>query len=198
MSSARTDGLARREALLDAALRCFAARGVAGTGIEHIRREAGASPSSVYHQFAGIEELMLALLIRTFTRLFGHLTAEVGRTRRAHTAVERLVASHIDWVMANPDEARFMYQAMSLELGSQVTAELQAEKARLLAPIARHLQPFIEAGELPAWPPLLFDVVLMGATHEACRRYLAGAPLDTGWMRATLPRLAWNSLVGLS
>ncbi|HVG59095.1 MAG TPA: TetR family transcriptional regulator, partial [Hyalangium sp.] len=42
MGPARRDGMKRRDALLDAALRCFVKRGVLGTGIEEIRRAAGA------------------------------------------------------------------------------------------------------------------------------------------------------------
>jgi AcrR family transcriptional regulator len=190
----RRDGRARRDALLDAALRCFAERGVAGTGIEQIRREAGASPSSVYHQFGGLQELLLALLVRTFDRLFAHLAERVRRTRTAKGAVQGLVRAHVDWVLDHGDEAAVMYQAMSLELGSEVMDELQAQKARQLEPVVHHFARFIERGELPRWSPLLFDVVVLGATHEACRRYLGGAPIEPKWMRATLPRLAWQSL----
>lgn len=198
MQPVRRDGQARRDALLDAALACFAERGVAATGIEHIRRAAGASPSSVYHQFDGLSDLILALLTRTFERLFAHLARPITRTRTARGAVTALVRAHIDWVVEHPDEARFMYQAMSLELGSEVSDPLQAAKARQLEPIARHLSRFIEDGSLPRWPPLLFDVVVLGATHEACRRLLGGAPIDERWMRSTLPRLAWQSLAPLS
>jgi hypothetical protein len=53
---------------------------------------------------------------------------------------------------------------------------------------------FIAEGKLPPWPPLLLDVVLLGPSHEACRRFLAGAPLDPEWMRTTLPSLAWQSV----
>lgn len=191
----RRDGQARRDALLDAALSCFAERGVATTGIEDIRRAAGASPSSVYHQFGGLPDLILALLTRTFERLFAHLARSITRTRTAKGAVRALVRGHVDWVLEHRDEARFMYQAMSLELGPDVSDPLQAAKARQLEPIARHLSRFIEEGSLPRWPPLIFDVVVLGATHEACRRFLAGAPVDPAWMRSTLPRLAWQSLV---
>ncbi len=191
----RRDGRARRDALLDAALTCFSERGVTGTGIEHIRREAGASPSSVYHQFRGIDEVTLALLIRTFERLFAHLTARVTRTRTAKGFVHALVDGHIDWVLAHQDEARFMYQAMSLELGSNVTSTLQAAKAEQLTPIADHAATFVANGSLPAWPPILLDVVLLGPTHEACRRMLGGAPISPDWMKKTLPRLAWKSVV---
>jgi AcrR family transcriptional regulator len=184
----------RRDALLDAALRCFVKRGVLGTGIEEIRRAAGASPSSVYHLFDGLPDITLALLTRTFERLFAHLAARVTPTATAEEAVVALVEGHLEWILGHPDEGRFMYQATALEFEAQAAEALQARKAELLAPVVLHMGRFIAQGKLPPWPPLLFDVVLLGPSHEACRRFLAGAPLDPEWMRATLPSLAWQSV----
>ncbi|MCY1080189.1 TetR/AcrR family transcriptional regulator [Archangium lansingense] len=194
MEPARRDGQKRREALLDAALRCFAERGVLGTGIEEIRRAAGASPSSVYHLFDGLSGLTLALLTRTFERLFTHLAGRVLPTATAEAAVVALVDGHLEWILSHQDEGRFMYQAMALELGADTMDSLQARKAELLTPIVVHLSRFIDQGTLPQWSPLVFDVVLLGPSHESCRRFLAGAPLEPSWMRETLPRLAWQSV----
>lgn len=190
----RRDGQDRRDALLDAALRCFAASGVYGTGIETIRKEAGASPSSVYHQFKDVRALTLALLVRTFERLFAALAAAVAPTKSAESLVKALVAGHLEWVFANPDEARFMYQALTLEMSPDAAETLLAKKAELLTPVVMRFAPHIDSGALPAWPPLLFDVVLLGAAHEACRRYLGGAALDPAWMRDALPRIAWQAV----
>ncbi len=195
MRPARRDGEQRREALLDAALQCFVRQGVLQTGIEDIRKAAGASPSSVYHLFDGLPGITLALLVRTFERLFGQLSARVLAAETAEATVTALVDGHLEWVLSHRDEARFMYQAMALELAKDSAATLAARKAELLAPVVAHLRPFILAGELPRWSPLVFDVVLLGPSHEACRRYLAGAELDPAWMRAQLPRLAWRSVV---
>lgn len=192
MSPGRQDGERRREALLDAALQCFVQRGVLQTGIEDIRKAAGASPSSVYHLFDGLPGLTLALLVRTFERLFGHLSERVLESKTAEAAVLALVDGHLEWVLSHRDEARFMYQAMALELGADTAAALAARKAELLAPVVAHLAPFIHSGALPKWSPLVLDVVLLGPSHEACRRLLAGAPLEPTWMRAQLPRLAWK------
>lgn len=190
----RRDGLERREALLDAALRCFAERGVLGTGIEDIRREAGASPSSVYHLFDGLEGLTFELLTRTFSQLFAHLALRVTRTRSAEGAVHALVDGHLEWVLVHRVEAAFFYEAMALAHEPAALAKLQRHKADALAPVVEHLARFIEQGSLPAWPVLTFEIVLLGASHEACRRLLAGVELDPVWMRKELPRLAWRSL----
>lgn len=192
---ARRDGRERREALLDAALLCFARHGVIATGIEEIRKEAGASPSSVYHLFEGLEGVTLALLVRTFERLFAELGRHVTATRTARDAVYALVEGHLAWTFDHRDEARVMYQLMSLELGAGVTAPLKKRKAELLEPVVAHLASFVARGTLPRWSPLELEVALLGSTHEACRRFLAGAPLDANWMRATLPRLAWAAVV---
>ena len=52
----------------------------------------------------------------------------------------------------------------------------------------------VASGALPDWSTLQFDVVVLGPTHEACRRFLAGAPLDVAWMEGELPELAWRAV----
>lgn len=194
----RKDGAQRREQLLDAALRCFERDGVLGVGIEAIRREAGASPSSVYNLFANLEELMLELLVRVFDRLFAHIAERVCRTRSAERAVRALVEAHIDWIGEHPVEGRFMYQAMTLErrgLRGEARERLLAAKSAALSPTLAHLKTFVARGEIPAWSPALLDVVLLGASHEALRRWLAGAAdLDPATLRKVLPGLAWRSI----
>lgn len=194
----RKDGERRREALLDAALRCFDRHGVLGVGIEDIRREAGASPSSVYHQFENLEAIMLALLVRIFTDLFAHLAARAERTRTAQGLVTAIVDGHIEWIAAHPVEGRFMYQAMTLEVGAlrkDTRGSLAAEKQRLLAPVLQRVAHYVARGDLPPWPPALLEVVLLGSAHEALRRWLAGArELEPLVLRRTLPALAWKSI----
>lgn len=194
----RTDGQRRRDEILDAALRCFSQNGLLSVGIEDIRREAQASPSSVYNLFADLDAIRLALLIRVFDALLAHIADRVCRTRSAQRAVHALVDAHIEWIAGHPQQGRFMYQAMTLEGGGLSPAALQqlvAAKALALQPIVDHLQRFILRGELPAWSPALLDVVLLGAAHEALRRFLAGAiEFDPAALRRLLPKLAWHSL----
>src|SRR5262245_35978310 len=105
VSGVRADGRRRSEDILDAALHCFAKNGVVRTTIDDIRRRSKASPSSIYHLFGGIEPILFALLERTFTRLFAHLTERVVKARTAERAVKALVAAHVEWVLANRAEA---------------------------------------------------------------------------------------------
>src|ERR1700753_2743541 len=133
MKAPRPDGAARREALLDAALACFETRGLVRTGIEDMRRAAGASPSSVYHLFEGLPAIIAALLERTFVRRYREVTAKVVKARTAQAAVLTLVEAHLAWVFAHPVEARFMYRALALDLDDGYRQGLRATKDQLKA-----------------------------------------------------------------
>jgi AcrR family transcriptional regulator len=187
----RKDGRERREAVLDAALRCFVERGVLATGIEDIRKAAGASPSSIYHLFGGLPGIVVALLVRTFERAVTHVVARVAAAATAEEAVRTLVDAHLEWVQQNPDDARFMYQAMAAELAGEVRAEVLAAKDELKGPLLAALARF---DDLSAWPPLTLEFVLLGPAHEACRRYFTGADVDLTELRSTLPTVAWRAL----
>ncbi|MBO8191130.1 TetR/AcrR family transcriptional regulator [Streptomyces oryzae] len=190
----RADGRRRRESLLDAALDVFAEGGILGVGIEQIRRRAGASPSSVYHHFRDIGDLTAALLLRTFERVTEHMQERIRGASTAEETVRTLVDSFLEWALGHPDEARFMYQAMALELSGEQHRKILEAKAGLQEPIFARLRALSQAGELPAWPPGHLNSILLGAAHDACRHYLTGAEMDPAWMRATLPGAAWRSL----
>jgi len=195
MARTRQDGSVRREALLDAAQTCWARLGVFNAGIEAVRLEAKASPSSVYHLFPdGLPDLSAALLERIFAELFAELAERVRGKRGARAAVHALVRGHIDWVLAKPEKARVMYEAVSLNYPERVQTRLIESKGAALAPLLALFTPFIVARDLPAWPPELLDIVLLGAAHEACRRQLAGAELDPDWLRRELPERAWRAI----
>ncbi|WP_437974428.1 helix-turn-helix domain-containing protein [Sorangium sp. So ce295] len=76
---------------MDAALRCFEQRGLLRTGIENVRKEAGASPSSVYHLFEDFPALVASLLERFFERLVEYVTGRVLVATTERSAVRTMV-----------------------------------------------------------------------------------------------------------
>jgi AcrR family transcriptional regulator len=197
-SARRRDGIRRRDELLDAALTCFSERGLLNTRIEDIRRAAGASPSSVYNLFDGLASLTVALLARIFEHLFAHVTSRAQAETSPDAAIRAVVDGHWEWVLGHEDEARFMYGAMALELDTAQREELAELKARLALPVTEHLASLAGGGALPAWPPSTLEFIVLGPTHEACRRYLAGAPVDLAELRRLLPDVAWKSVSGFA
>jgi hypothetical protein len=134
------------------------------------------------------------LLARTFERLFAHVTTRVRAEDCLDAAVRALVDGHLEWVLGHEDEARFMYAAMALELATAQRAELAELKARLAVPVTEHLASLAGEGALPAWPSSTLEFIVLGPAHEACRRHLAGTPVDLTGLRGLLPEVAWKSV----
>ena len=194
MVTARKNGLERRDEILDAALSCFARLGILETGIEDVRRAAGASPSSVYHLFGGMPGIVVALLGRTFERYYGQVFAQIAPHEDARALVQALIEAHFDFLLAHKQEARFMYQALALELAGAEKKEVDRLKTARRKPIVRRLQNLVRAGALPDWPPLVLEIVILGPCHDASRKLLAGHALDVGWLRQELPKVAWRAV----
>lgn len=194
MVVSRKNGVQRRDEILDAALACFVSRGVLAVGIEDIRKAAGASPSSIYHQFAGITDIVIALVERTASHQYAALAAAAAGAASAEAAVRAIVSAQLDWTFSRPREARFMYQAFAAELAGPDRKRLDAAKREHRGTLDAAVAPWLAGSELSRWSTLELGVLLLGATHQACRLYLAGHDIDVTWMRTTLPELAWGSV----
>lgn len=71
-------GLAKREAILDAALPVFGQSGFHGASLREIARQGGVSHQSLMHYFPTKDELLLAVLRRRDERLRRHFDDEGG------------------------------------------------------------------------------------------------------------------------
>jgi hypothetical protein len=59
---------------------------------------------------------------------------------------------------------------------------------------------FLSAGDaaLPAWTASTLEFIVLGPAHQACRRYLAGTPVDLAGLRGLLPDVAWQSVTAFA
>ncbi|MCA9647189.1 MAG: TetR/AcrR family transcriptional regulator [Polyangiaceae bacterium] len=191
----RRDGEKRRDAILNAALRCFTRTGILKTSLEDIRAASGSSQSSLYHHFGGLQGIAHALLQRSFEHMFTDLRAALEGVSTARAAVHALTHAYLSWVFQNREEATFVYQMTSLEMPEDQREPFLAFKAELYAPIVERLSPFILKGELPNLPPQLYDVIVLGPAHEAGRRWTGDAPyLEQAWLLQHVPEVAWNTV----
>jgi phosphoribosylaminoimidazole-succinocarboxamide synthase len=84
-----------RERLLDAAARVFAREGYAGASVEDVAREAGFSTGALYSNFAGKEDLFLALLAHTVERVSGRVAEAIAERP---TVEERARIAAAEWM----------------------------------------------------------------------------------------------------
>lgn len=93
----------RREQVLGAAMRLFAARTYAGVGVEEIASAAGMSTSSVYASFSGKTEILWAALQRGTGYLQLTLTEVLAGEPDARSALRALTRIYAGFAVSHPE-----------------------------------------------------------------------------------------------
>jgi len=104
----KTKQLAKRRAILDAAVECFARRGFHHTRIADIARQAMVADGTVYLYFKNKDELLIKAFEELFETNLMRMQEEVGKEP---DPVKRLVLFfdlHVRMFTENPSIARFM------------------------------------------------------------------------------------------
>lgn len=165
----------RKQAILDAALRCFATLGYDHTTLADIRERAGASTGSIYHHFGSKEQIAASLYLEGVRQTQSAGLQALLRTRTARTGIAAQVASYIDWVVANPDFARFLFAMRHAPFVVSEDPTIDDLNREVHQRAARWFTDRVEAGELPDIEPALWSALVFGP----CRHW-AGS-----WLRGT-------------
>jgi AcrR family transcriptional regulator len=160
----------RKREILEAALRGFAEKGLAGTTVEEVRRRSGASVGSIYHHFGDKEGIAAALYVASlqdYQRGFQELLAHGSDPEQT---VKALVRHHLRWVAADRDRALFLLSGAPPRAADGI-AEVNRDALRLTS---RWLAEHVRAGRLRDVPFDLFYSVLIGPAQEFSRYWLKG------------------------
>lgn len=94
---------------LDAAVRIFAAKGVAGVTMSAVAREVGAPSGSIYHRFPGRPALLAAVWLRTLTGFQRGYLEALDREPPVDAAIEA-ATQVVRWCRAHPAEGKLLYE----------------------------------------------------------------------------------------
>ena len=165
-----------RNALLEAAARQFSRDGYSAVTLEGVAADAGYTRGALYHQFAGKEDLALAVLRwvdETWNAEVGGLAADASDPAEALIALARGHA-----VYCRRDVARVM-MTLRVEFTGQdhpVGRVLQDSMARLLGECTRLIVAGRRKGVIPPGPPArVLALAYLGAL-EGVVIQLAGQP----------------------
>ncbi|EXF44514.1 transcriptional regulator [Pseudomonas sp. BAY1663] len=185
----------RKQQILQAALACFSESGVDATTIEMIRDRSGASIGSLYHHFGNRERIIGALYLEGIGEYAALLEAGLFESLDAEACVKLFVTCYVDWVVANPEWARFILhnrgRVEAGEMGERLRDFNREHGGRIAAILRRHR----EAGAFKAIPGECFVSVVIGPVQDMARNWLAGrskAPLAD--YRELLAEIAWDSV----
>jgi AcrR family transcriptional regulator len=123
----RAAGKQRRRALLDAAARLYAGRGVSDVSASEIARAAGAFPSQVTYYFGTKDALFVEMACRGILHAAAEVERVGARTRTPRTYVRRIV----DTVLASPAVLNFIEASLLARRDPELAARVDETFARL-------------------------------------------------------------------
>ena len=161
----------RRRRILAAALECFDAKGVAATTMEDICAAAGLSVGSVYHHFAGKDDIFERLVEDAMTEYRTGIVDALEGGRSLAQSVRRMVRFHVGWVEQRPALTKLMLRWEEAERTRPGGREHYEEYSES---IGAWLRKQARAGAIRRMEPDLYSTLFMGPLMEHARQRTAG------------------------
>lgn len=102
------------------------------------------------------------------------MLAVLDRSCGARDGVGRLIRAHLDWVVVNRREARFLFEISRSEWSDELRDAQRRENVRLADGIENWRAPLLASGELSPMSPTVFISQIIGPAQIFCRAYLSG------------------------
>ena len=163
-----------REDLLAAGLAVFDRDGFEGATVAAIRTRARASNGSFFHFFGSKKELAGTLFLEILGRYHASVLAGVTEPCGAQEGVRRLIRAHLDWVVNNRREARYLFEISRSEWTEEVRGAQRERNSRLAEAVERWRAPLLARGELLPMTATLFFSQIIGPAQIFCRAWLSG------------------------
>jgi AcrR family transcriptional regulator len=163
-----------RDDLLAAGLTVFERDGFEGATVAAIRNLARASNGSFFHFFGSKRELAGTLLLEILQRYHASMVAALDLDLSAREGIARLIRAHLEWVVNNRREARFLFEISRAEWSEEVRDAQRNENSRLAEGVERWRAPLIARGELFPMSAALFFSQIIGPAQVFCRAWLSG------------------------
>lgn len=156
---------------------------------------ARASTGSIYHHFTSKEQLAGELYLTGLQDYQQGLLAALTRTRSAEAGIKAVVDYHLKWIARAPDRARYLFFMRQAEFAEPAQAGIRAMNRELFQALFAWLKPYIAARQVKKLPPDIFAALLVGASQDFARHWLAGrVQTSITTARKLLAEAAWRAL----
>ena len=189
----------RRQDILNAALACAAEAGADAVTIDGVRARCGASVGSIYHHFGNRDGIVAALFFDIFHHQSRSVQAQLDAADGVEAGVRALVTGYLDWVVAQPERAQFLFQARGAVAAGPRTPDLAEAARRRNQALVAWFEPHRQSGALRNLPCELMPSLVMGPVQSYCRAWLSdrsgqgGLPSPITY-RAELADAAWRAV----
>jgi AcrR family transcriptional regulator len=186
--------LLKRE-ILATALECFNSQGIETTTIEAIKDRCASSVGAIYHHFTNKDGIVAALFFCGLDDLGRMQENYLAQAQTPQEGIQALVFSYLDWVTAEPELARFQFQARSVLGKSEHAAELASRNKERNKVLKAWFAPPERQAFLATCPFELLLSLVIGQSENYCRAWL-GQRVKTppARYREALAMAAWRSV----
>jgi len=186
---------ALKREILEQALHCFNDLGVEATTIDAIKARCDTSVGAIYHHFGNKEGILSALFFAAMDDQRQQLERELAGANNLREAVFCIIESYLDWVAANREWARFLYQARSPLAKGPFQQELKDRNIQNYQKLKEQLIG-LGKGDIKIVQPfeILFSLII-GPSENYCRAWLSGrVKTSPQEYRKEFAESAWRSL----
>lgn len=145
------------------------------TTLADIRERAGASTGSIYHHFASKDRIAAELYLDGVRQTQDAGLQALLRTRTARTGIAALVAAYIDWVVANPAFASFLFGMRHASFVDEEERTIGDLNVAIHEQARRWWEVRVTAGELPRLDPGMRSALVFGPCRHWAGSWLRGA-----------------------
>lgn len=186
---------ALKREILAQALQCFNEFGTEATTIDAIKARCETSVGAIYHHFGNKEGILSTLFFAAQYDQHQHLRDELAKTTSLREVVHSIVSSYLDWVVAHPDWARFLFQARSAVAKGPYQQELKDRNLENYHELKEKLLSLEGTDSQIVQPFEILSSLIVGPSENYCRAWLANrvrtSPLE---YREVFAESAWRSL----
>ena len=180
----------KQQAIIDAAVEVFAARGFWDTPTSLISRTAGVADGTLFNYFKTKDELISEVYLAIKHELADRLMEEMAAQQGFRDKLHHLWNEYVAWAVANPAKFDVLQQiGTSYELSEEVRAAGMEPFADLQAMASQS----IKLGELKEYPVEYLGVVLEGLI-VATIRHIALHPEGQAAYKRIGFEILWNGV----
>jgi AcrR family transcriptional regulator len=132
----------RRQLIIDAAIKAFAAKNYDGASVTDIANAAGITKRAIYRYFATKRELFYTVRNEVYSTIVSNLWKELPETENFNELAEALMRNHLRFSLDNPEMARIVVNTIS----EAATKELQENIMALLEERTEEVQSLMRSG----------------------------------------------------
>ena len=160
--------VAKRQIILDAAMRVFSAKGFHNAKIEEIAQEAEVGKGTVYEYFSNKEALFVEMLESAFHAYTEGLTQAVSAADGSSGRLHAMLKFSLSFIQQKQELARLMME-QPIGIPPRLKQSFAALQRRIRQQVDDILQEGVERGELREHDRNVAVAMVMGTVYMFCR-----------------------------